>query len=44
MEDQRGECKVRAENRFVIYMLMLFAVNVHVQSTRVNCTYPLSQG
>lgn len=40
MEDQRREHKVMTENRFVVYVLMLFAVNVHVQSTRVNCTYP----
>lgn len=40
VEDQRREGKVMTENRFVEYMLMLFAVNLHVQSTRANCTYP----
>lgn len=40
VQDQRRESKVITENRFVVYMLMLFAVNVHFQSTRVNCTYP----
>lgn len=40
VKDQRSECRVMTENRFVVYMLMLFAVNLHVQSPRVNCTYP----